>query len=126
MITKDITEQNTAPVNANGNNKQSAFQMEKPKMSKFSGDVRVFAIFKADFKHLVEARYSKHDSITILRASLIGKPLDLITGIGQDYDAAWEHLESIYGDPRFVADTITQDIADLSLCVLEKTPVSVT
>lgn len=111
MITKDITEQNTPPVNANGNNKQSAFRMEKPKMSKFSGDVRVFAIFKADFKHLVEARYSKHDSITILRASLIGKPLDLITGIGQDYDAAWEHLESIYGDPRFVADTIMQDIA---------------
>ena len=80
-------------------------------MSKFSGDVRKFAIFKADFKHLVEARYSKRDSITILRASLIGKPLDLIKGIGQDYDDAWEHLESIYGDPRFVADTITQDIA---------------
>ena len=59
----------------------------------------------------MDARYSKRDSITILRASLIGKPLDLIKGIGQDYDAAWEHLEWIYGDPRFVADTITQDIA---------------
>ena len=85
--------------------------MEKPKMPKFSGDVREFAIFKADFKHPVEARYSKRDSITILRASLNGKPLELIKGISQDYDAAWEHLESIYGDPRFVADTITQDIA---------------
>ena len=54
---------------------------------------------------------SKRDSITILRASLNGKPLELIRGIGQDYYAAWEHLESIYGDPRFVADTIMQDIA---------------
>ena len=91
MITNNITEQNTRPVNANGNSTQSAFRM--------------------DFKHLVEARYSKLDSMTILRPSFIGKPFDLIKGIGQDYDAAWEHLESIYGDPRFVADTITQDIA---------------
>ena len=27
-----------------------------------------------------------------------GKPLDLIRGIGQDYDATWEHVESIYAD----------------------------
>ena len=66
MITNDITEQNTPPVNTNGNNTQSAFRMEKPKMPKFSGDIREFAIFNADFKQLVEARYSKHDSITIL------------------------------------------------------------
>ena len=101
------TEQNTSPVNANGNSTQSSFRMEKPKLPNFSGDVREFAIFKADFKHLVEARYSKRDSITILRGRLSGKPLELIRGIGQNYDAAWEHLESIYGDPRFVADTIT-------------------
>ena len=40
-----------------------------------------------------------------------GKQSELIKEIGLDYDAAWEYLESIYGDPRFVADTITQDIA---------------
>ena len=38
------------------------------------------------------------------------KPLDLIKGIGSDYDAAWEYMDSMYGDPRFVADTVTQDI----------------
>ena len=32
-----------------------------------------------------------------------------IKGIGSDYDAAWEYLGSIYGDPRYVSDTITQD-----------------
>ena len=45
-----------------------------------------------------------------MRGCLQGKPLELIKGIGIDYDAAWEHLDSIYGDPRFVSDTITQDI----------------
>lgn len=86
------------------------FKMEKPKLPKFAGDVREYAVFKADFKHAIEARYTKRDSITFLRTCLQGKPLDLIKGIGTDYDAAWEYLDSIYGDPRFVSDTITQDL----------------
>ena len=74
-------------------------------------------IFKSDFKHAIETRYTKRDSITFLRTCLHGKPLDLIKGIGTDYDAAWEYLDSIYGDPRFVSDTITQDI--VKLCGLQ-------
>ena len=91
-------------------NETCGFKMEKPKMPKFSGDVREYAIFRSDFKHAIDARYSKRDAITFLRTCLQGKPLDLIKGIGSDYDAAWEYLDSIYGDPRFVSDTITQDI----------------
>ncbi|XP_046862937.1 uncharacterized protein LOC124456562 [Xenia sp. Carnegie-2017] len=86
------------------------FQMEKPKLPKFSGDVREYAIFRADFKHTIESRYTKRDSITLLRTCLKEKPLELIKGIGSDYDAAWEYLDSIYRDPRYVSDTITQDI----------------
>lgn len=86
------------------------FKMEKPKMPKFTGDVREYTIFCADFKHAIESRYSKRDSITFLHTCLQGKPLELIKGIGSDYDAAWDYLDSIYGDPQFVSDTITQDI----------------
>ena len=39
------------------------------------------------------------------------KSLELIKGIGSDYQAAWEYLDSIYGDPRYVSDTIIQDIS---------------
>ncbi|XP_068711858.1 uncharacterized protein [Montipora foliosa] len=91
-------------------NETCSFKMEKPKMPKFSGDVREYAIFRSDFKHAIEARYTKRDAITFLRTCLQEKPLDLIKGIGSDYDAAWEYLDSTYGDPRFVSDTITQDI----------------
>jgi hypothetical protein len=90
---------------------QSLFRIEKPKMPIFAGDVREYGTFKSDFKHLVESRYSKRDAITILRSCLQGKPLEMIKGIGQDYDVAWEYLEAVYGDPRFVADIITQDIS---------------
>ena len=95
----------------NDNSAACGFKMEKPKMPKFTGDVREYAIFRADFKHAIESRYSKRDSITFLRVCLQGQPLDLIKGIGSDYDAAWEYLDSIYGDPRFVSDTVTKDIA---------------
>ncbi|CAB4024538.1 Hypothetical predicted protein [Paramuricea clavata] len=93
------------------NSTPCGFRMEKPKLPKFCGDVREYAIFCADFKHAIESRYSKRDAITLLRICLKEKPLGLIKGIGSDYDAAWEYLDSIYGDPRFVSDTITQDIA---------------
>ena len=93
-----------------GSKEHCSFRMEKPKMPKFYGDVIEYFIFKAVFKHLVETRYSKRDSITLLRSCLQGKPQELIKGIVQDYDAAWEYLDSIYGDPRLVADTIIQDI----------------
>ena len=81
------------------------------KLSKFKGDVRNYVVFRADFKHVVESRYSERDAITILRASLEGRLLELIEGIGCDYKAAWDNLDSIYGEPRFIADTITQDIS---------------
>ena len=84
--------------------------MEKPKIHWFNGDVRDYAIFRADFKHAINIRYGKSDAIMLLRTGLQGRPLEYIKGIGTDYDAAWEYLDSIYGDPRFVADTVTQDI----------------
>jgi hypothetical protein len=52
--------------------------MEKPKLPRFAGDVRDYAIFKAGFKHIVETRYGNRDAMTILRASLQGKPLHMI------------------------------------------------
>ena len=56
------------------------FKMEKPKMPKFAGDVREYAIFRSDFKHTIESKFSKRDK---------DKPMALIKGIGSDYDAAW-------------------------------------
>lgn len=88
----------------------SSFQLERPKLPTFSGDVREYGIFNSDFKHLVESRYGNRDAISIIRTCLQGRPLDLIRGIGADYEAALEHLDCIYGDPRFVADAIMNDL----------------
>lgn len=71
------------------------FRIEEPKLPKFSGDVREYVIFHADFKHAIESRCTKRDAISLLRTCLTDKPLDLIREIVSDYDAAWEYLDSI-------------------------------
>ena len=92
-----IPEENTAGngVGCNNGTKHESsvnvscgFKMEKPKMPHFAGDVKDYAIFRSDFKHAVDSRYSKRDAISFLHTSLQGRPLDLIKGIGTDYNAA--------------------------------------
>ena len=85
------------------------FKAEKPRIPKFAGDVREYAIFRSDFKDTIVSKNSKRGTITFLRACLLDKPLVLIKGIGSNNDAAWEYLGSVCADPRFVSDTITQD-----------------
>ena len=64
------------------------FKLEKPKLPVFAGNVRAYAIFRLDFKDAIEAKCSKRDAITLHRTCLRDKPLELIKGLGSDYDAA--------------------------------------
>ena len=70
-----------------------------------------FFVVLIPLDYTIESRYSKWDAITLLRTCLKETPLELIQGIGSDYDAAWQYLDSIYWDVRHVSDTITQDIS---------------
>ena len=47
-------------------NTSCGFKMEKPKMPRFAGDVRDHMIFRSDFRHAVDSRYSKRDTISLL------------------------------------------------------------
>ena len=62
--------------NSNATTGACGFKMEKPKMPKFTGIVREYAIFRADFKHAIESRYSKRDAMTFLRTCVEDKPLE--------------------------------------------------
>ena len=60
-----------------------ALRIEKPRMPNFTGDV-----FKSDFEHIIGSKYSNRDAIALLRTALTGKLLEMIKGIGSDYNAA--------------------------------------
>eukprot|EP00057_Strongylocentrotus_purpuratus_P004826 XP_003729535.1 PREDICTED: uncharacterized protein LOC100892047 [Strongylocentrotus purpuratus] len=108
--TVDTTREAESPRSEVRNTTTCHVQIEKPKLPRFSGDIREYQTFKSDFKHLIESKYSERDCITILRTSLQGKALEVIQGIGTDYNAAWEQLNVIYGDQRNVADAVIYDI----------------
>ena len=91
-------------------NSSSTVKLEKAKMPTFAGNVRDYHTFRGDFLHMVENRYTKRDMIALLRTCLSGKPLEMIRGIGEDFDGALDYLDSVYGDPRFIADAIVYDI----------------
>ena len=71
---------------------ECSFKVEKPKLPKFSGNIREYAMFKSDFKHIVHSKYSKRDAITLLRTCLVGKPLQLIQGLGNGLEPAWAYF----------------------------------
>ena len=54
-VPKNVPSQSSSPAGKNNDNSnECSFRMEKPKLPKFSGEIRDYKIFKADFKHLVE------------------------------------------------------------------------
>ncbi|CAB3983142.1 Hypothetical predicted protein [Paramuricea clavata] len=61
-----------------GTSEICAFKIEKPKLSRLNGDVRDYAIFKSDFKHIIGTKYNNRDAITLLRTALSGKPLEMM------------------------------------------------
>lgn len=58
----------------------------------FTGDVRDHAIFWVVFRHPVNSRYGKGDTILLLRTSLQQWLLEFIKGISTDYDTTWSYL----------------------------------
>ena len=103
--------ENADSISASNAMSECSFKIEKPKLPKFGGNIREYAMFKSDFKHIVHSNYSKKDAITLLRTCLVGKPLQLIQGLDNDLEVAWAYLDSIYSDPRSVANQITSDIS---------------
>ena len=57
------------------------------------------------------ASIRKRHAITLSKTCLVGKPLQLIPGSGNDFEAECTCSDSIYGDSRFVADAYTGDIS---------------
>ncbi|KAJ8021029.1 hypothetical protein HOLleu_40783 [Holothuria leucospilota] len=73
-------------------------------------DRREYWTFKDDFRHMIDQLYEPRDAVSILSTSLTGRLLEMLRGIGTDYNACWEYLDMIYGDPRVISDVVTQDI----------------
>ena len=110
VVNENQNEQSGAAKQNSKSGKPLVMKHEKPKMLMFSGDVRKYFIFKADFQHAVAKYYSERDAISILRSCLGPDPAKVVEGISTDRKSAWNYLDQNYGHARTVSDVVTSDI----------------
>ena len=84
---------------------------EKMQNPKFSGDIRLFARFKANFEKIVVPtcpdKYEQ--AYTIKRSCLQGDCKKLVENLA-DIDKIWERLENRYGNTTEIVDVVLQGI----------------
>ena len=84
---------------------------ERIKNPKFTGDIRAFANFKADFEKIVAAKYvdKTYQAYVMKQSCLVGECKKLVENMN-DIDKIWERLEMRYGDSNEIIDIIVQGL----------------
>ena len=95
--------------------KRSGVRMERIKMATFSGNIRDYPRFKADFKRQVSPNFNndKHAAAYTLKSCLSGIPLNIIRNVEDDLAKMWERLDDKYGKPSKFTDDVMNDIKRL-------------
>ena len=100
------------------NAEKTSIKLEKVKPPNFSGDIRTFARFKADFDVIVRPAYKDVMYLTyfLKETCLSGPAYELVKNL-DDLDEIWDRLEERYGDTIEVVDSV---ISDLQKVIINK------
>ena len=106
----------TSDASISSDGPEARLRLEKMKNPVFSGDIRSFARFKADFETIVVPSYTNpvHQTYVLKECCLRGEPKKLIENMN-DIDEIWERLHGRYGDIIEVVNAVIKDIENLHL-----------
>ena len=95
--------------------KRSDVRMERIKMPTFSGNIKDYPRFKADFKRQVLLNFNndKHAAAYTSNSCLSGIPLNIIRNVDDDLAKMRERLDDKYGKPSKFTDAVMNDIKRL-------------
>ena len=98
------------------NSSNSSIHLQKMEPPSFNGDIRTFAKFKAEFKTIVEPKYSDkvHQAYILKNNCLTGDAKKIVENIN-DVEKIWERLHSKYGNYHEIVNTI---VKELNICHL--------
>ena len=110
----------TAPTSSTGStpgsHRASASQMklQRAEPPKFSGDIREYARFKADFEQIVMKEHADavYQVYVMKNSCLSGDAYKLVRNI-DNLPAIWERLKERYGDTNTIVDAVLQELQDL-------------
>ena len=110
----DAPIQNSADVDTHsrtGSNRSMSVHVKKLEAPKFSGKIREFPTFVKDYRHYMEPAYG--DDAYALRNCLSEKALEIIIGVGDDYEKIWKRVPTVFGDPEKIVDSILMELKSL-------------
>ena len=96
--------------------KSSGIRALKLNFDIFSGDIRKYPCFKKDFLKHIKHRYSPNEEAIALKSYLSSEIKEDVCSLGDDAAKIWEHLDSKYGDPCKLVDSIMADVKNISKC----------
>jgi hypothetical protein len=89
-------------------------KMERMKMPIFSGNIRDYPRFKADFtKHVMPLTKSDDSAAYLLKSCLEKDPLDTVKNVDDDLPKMWDRLDDRYGRSTKIVDAIMYEIKQL-------------
>jgi len=89
-------------------------KMQRMKWPTFSGNIRDYPRFKADFTKQVMPNTKSDDSAAYLLKSCLEKdPLDVVKNVDDDLSKMWDRLDDRYGRSSKIVDAIMHEIKQL-------------
>ena len=89
----------------------ASLKLERMPLPIFSGKIRDYPMFKADFSRQVMSEITCSQSQTyVLKSSLKGEHLSIIDNVDDDIEEMWKRLDNRYGRPSLLTDVVVNDI----------------
>ena len=107
FIKKNTNENEIESEVGNKGYRMASLRLEKIKPPKFSGEIRDFARFKADFEAIVEPAYEDKMYLTYVlkETCLSAAPYELVKNL-ESVEEIWKRLEEKYGDTIEIVDSV--------------------
>lgn len=95
---------------------KASIRLEKIKPPSFSGNIRNFARFKADFEAVVKPAYDDEMYLTYVlkETCLTGPAYELVKNVETEKEV-WMRLEEKYGDTIEIVDAVIHDVQGVSI-----------
>ena len=95
---------------------KASIRLEKIKPPTFSGNIRNFARFKADFEAIIKPAYEDEMYITYVlkKSCLFGNAYELVKNLERE-DEIWRRLEEKYGDTIDIVDSVITDLQNINI-----------
>ena len=95
-------------------NKFMELKLERMKMPTFSGNIRDYPRFKADFKKHVIPYIKNPDTVAyVLKSCLSNAALEIVKNVDDDIDDMWKRLDEKYGRISKLTDAIMLELKQL-------------